>query len=45
MPKINISDLDINSEDEEIKPIKKEKMSPKKMKSGDDNKPKQTKKK
>ena len=45
MPKINISYLDINSEDDEIKPSKKKKTAPKKMKSGDDNKPKQTKKK
>lgn len=45
MPKINISDLDINSEDDEIKPSKKEKTAPKKMKSGADNKTKQTKKK
>jgi len=43
MPKININELEF--EEKEIKPIKKEKMSPKKMKSGDDNKPKQTKKK
>lgn len=43
MPKININDLEF--EENEIKPIKKEKMSPKKMKSGDDNKSKQTKKK
>jgi hypothetical protein len=43
MPKININELEF--EENEIKPIKKEKMSPKKMKSGDDNKPKQTKKK
>ena len=46
MPKINITDLDINSEDGEIKPSKKEKSAPKKMKSGvGDNKPKQIKKK
>jgi hypothetical protein len=45
MPKINIADLDMNSEDNEIKPTKKEKITPKKMKPGVDNKPKQTKKK
>ena len=45
MPKININDLDISSDDSEIKPTKKEKSSPKKMKSSGDNKPKQTKKK
>jgi len=45
MPKINLADLDINSDESEIKPTKKEKTAPKKMKSGSDNKSKQIKKK